>query len=589
MYIEKIDSPKDVKKLNLTQLCDLAKEIRGALIKKCSLKGGHLASNLGVVELTIGLHYVFDCPTDKIIFDVSHQSYVHKMLTGRNTAFINPDNYDDVSGYSNPLESKCDLFNIGHTSTSISLACGLMKAREIKGTKENIIAVIGDSALDGGQSFEGLNFASEIKGGLIVVVNDNNMSIPENHGQLHSLLNSLRENNGQADNNYFKALGFDYVFIKDGNDLESVISCFKKYKGTDHHVLIHIVTKKGKGYLPAEKDPEKWHWAHPFDIETGEFTNNVPKENYGNLVSNFLLDKIKHDRSVVVVAASTPLCIGFTPDKRKEAGDQYVDVGIAEQNAVSFITGLSRNGGKPVFATNSTFYQRAYDQIEQELCITKCPVTMIVTHGSVWGHNNNTHVGLFDMVLLGNIPNLTYLAPTNLEEYLAMLNWSIEQREGPVAIRVPWTKVRHANEIKSVSKDYSEIHFKTVVSGKKIAILALGSFFELGEKVCNNLSLAGFSPTLINPCFINRFNGKELSDLENNHDLIVSIEDGIVNGGFGSRIAQFYSSNSRMKVLNFGFSTDIPDHYDANEFITKNGLNSNQIAEKIIETEKKRG
>ena len=581
MIIENINSPKDLKTLSLDELNTLSSEIRNALITKMSKLGGHMASNLGVVEITVALHTVFNSPIDKIIFDVSHQSYVHKILTGRKNAFLYEENYGDVSGYSNPEESEHDFFNIGHTSTSISLACGMAKARDLKGEKENIIAVIGDASLDGGEAFEAINYAKELHSGLIVVVNDNNMSIPENYGGLQDLLNSLRENNGDVDDNYFKSLGFEYKFVKDGNNLESLIKAFESVKDINHPVVIHCCTQKGKGYNFAEQDKEKWHWARPFNIETGEYIGGVPNENYGAIVAEHLLDKMKNDSDVVVVAASTPLCIGFNAERRARAGKQFVDVGIAEQNALSMTAAIAKRGGKPVFATNSTFYQRAYDQIEQEMCISNCAATMILTHASVWGHTNDTHVGLYDMALFANVPNLIYLAPTNCEEYLAMLDWSIEQDKLPVAIRIPWTKVYHTD--KEVRNDYSQTKYEIMRSGSKVAIMALGSFYYIGEEIVELLKEKGIDATLINPMFISGLDEETLERLKDNHELVVTLEDGIVNGGFGAKIAQYYGSTS-VKVINKGFSMNIPSRYIPAELMEENRLHPSQVVEDILNT-----
>lgn len=579
MIIDRINEPKDLKNLNQRELNVLAGEIRNAIINKLSVKGGHLASNLGVIELTVALHYVFNSPTDKIIFDVSHQCYTHKILTGRKNAFLVEEMYDEISGYSNPDESRHDFFNIGHTSTSISLACGMAKARDINHTNEDIIAVIGDASLDGGEAFEALNYASELNSGLIVVVNDNDMSIPENHGGLCKLLTELRQSGGNVKDNYFKALGFEYIFVKDGHNISDLTDAFLKVKGTKKPVVIHCCTQKGKGYIFAENNREKWHWAHPFNISTGEFKSYVPKENYGAIACEFLLEKIKKDSKVVVVAASTPLCIGFNAEKRKQAGQQFIDVGIAEQHAVSMTAGIAKNGGKPVFATNSTFFQRAYDQIEQELCISKCPATLIVTHAGVNGHANDTHAGLYDITLLANINNLVYLAPANKQEYLSMLEWSIEQMNVPVAIRVPWNGVYHTDDV--VKADFSEVKYKISKKGSKVAIIALGSFYQLGEEVSKLLEeKLNIIPTLINPRFISGLDKELLDKLKEEHELVVTLEDGILSGGFGAKISQYYSLE-KMKVLNCGFSLDIPCRYEPKDLLLKNRLTPEQIVEDI--------
>lgn len=580
MYVEKIGGADDLKKLSMQDLPYLAEEIRELLIAKGSECGGHLASNLGIVELTIALHYVFDSPFDKFVFDVSHQTYCHKLLTGRKEAFISREKYKTVTGFSNPDESEHDHFAIGHTSTSVSLACGLAKARDLMGGTENVIAIIGDASLDGGEAFEALNCAAELGGNLIVVINDNEMSIPENHGTLACHLGELRRSDGKSEDNFFRALGWDYHLVKNGHSIPTLVEQFSSVKNTRHPVVVHVCTQKGKGFEFAEDDREKWHWARPFDRATGEFLSSVPKENYGNIVANHLLEKIGEDPKVVVMAASTPICIGFDKKRREAAGAQYVDVGIAEQHAVTMAVGIAKGGGKPVFATNATFLQRAYDQIQQEMCINRAPVTIIVTHASVYGHHNDTHVGLLDIPLLGHIPNLTYLAPVNNEEYLAMLDWSLEQSKTPVAIRVPWTGVHHT--VLDVPKDYSEVSYQIVNEGEKVCVIALGGFFELGRETAELLKeRTGIAPTLINPRFITGVDNKTLDWVKNNHQVVVTIEDGVLSGGFGSKIAQYYA-DKEVDVYNFGFSLNIPRTYDPAELMIENSLSAAQIVEKIL-------
>lgn len=586
MYIEEINSPNDLKKLNKEELHKLAQEIREALIKRASIYGGHFGSNLAVIELTIALHYVFNSPVDKIVFDVSHQSYPHKMLTGRKDAYLDKSKYSAVTGFTNPLESAHDQFNIGHTSTSISLACGLAKGRDLAGGTENVVAVIGDSALDGGEAFEALNTVGELNTGLIIIVNDNNMSIPENHGALNQHLNTLHRNNGNIDNNFFKSLGYDYIFVKDGHNIPSLIDAFESVKDTKKPVVVHCCTEKGKGYKFAEQDREKWHHAHPFNIETGEFNrrNAVPKENYGNIAGAYLLERIKADKKVVAMTASVPTCFGFYPDRRREAGSQFVDVGIAEQNMISMAAGLAKVGCKPVTITESSFYQRAYDQIQQELCINKCAATMLVAFSGIYAHNDDTHIGFYDIALLGNIPGLTYLAPSNKQEYLAMLEWSIEQKERPVAIRIPWNGVHYTDRI--VPKEYSRTKYEIQKDGERVAIIGLGSFFQLGEEVAELLKKDGFNATIINPRFVSGVDSDTLETLKPNHELVVTLEDGIVSGGFGSRIAQFYGP-SNMKTLCCGFCMDIPTKFTVDEMLEKNGLKPEQIVDKILKILKK--
>lgn len=580
MYIEKINTPEDIKKYNINELEALAQEIREAIINKMSACGGHLASNLGIVELTIALHYVFDAPKDKFVFDVSHQTYCHKILTGRKDAFIKKENYKDVTGFSNPKESEHDLFALGHTSTSISLACGLAKARDLKRSSENVIAIIGDASLDGGEAFEALNCAAEINSSLIVVINDNEMSIPENHGALGRHLKQLKESAGKQKDNFFKALGFEYHLIENGNDLESVIKELESVKDTKVPVVVHVCTQKGKGYKPAEENSENWHWARPFDKETGKNKNAGIGENYGNIVGEHLLNRIQNDPEVAVIAASTPICIGFDKTRRELAGKQYIDVGIAEQNAVTMAVGMAKRGCKPVFATNGTFIQRAYDQIEQEMCINHIPATMIVTHASVFGHHNDTHIGILDIPLLANIPNLTYLAPVNKEEYLAMLDWSIDQKEKPVAIRVPWTGVKHSDY--DVAEEYDKVSYMVMQKGQDVCILALGGFYELGVKTAALIKeTKNIQPTIINPRFITGLDENRLDWVLENHKIVVTIEDGILSGGFGSKIAQYYSDKD-IKVYNFGFSMDIPRTYEPAELMAENSLTEEKIVEKIF-------
>lgn len=578
MYLENINSPADVKKLNKEELLTLAEEMRTALIQKLSKHGGHFGPNLGMVEATIALHYVFDSPKDKIVFDVSHQSYCHKMLTGRKDAFLNEKQYDDVSGYTNPAESEHDFFNVGHTSTSISLASGLVKARDLSGEGGNVIAVIGDGSLSGGEALEGLDFAAELKSNFIILFNDNDMSIAENHGGLYQNLKELRETNGESPCNLFRAFGLDYRFIPDGNDVSAVISAFEEIKDIDHPVVVHMVTQKGKGYAPAEQDKENWHWCMPFDVETGKPTVSFDGEDYGTMTADFLLEKMKHDPKVVAVTAAVPVVIGFTEDKRKAAGKQFVDVGIAEEHAIAFSSGIAAAGGKPVFATHSSFIQRTFDQLSQDLCINKSPATILINTASVFGMSDITHLGIYDIPMISNIPEMVYLAPTCKEEYFAMLNWSIEQNQYPVAIRIPCNGVISNGE--QAETDYSNLNqYQIKQQGSKIAILALGDFFQLGEDTVKAIAAkTGITPTLINPRYITGLDEKLLSELKENHELVITLEDGILDGGFGEKIARFYG-DSDVKVLNYGLKKEFIDRYQVEEILNKNRLTPNQITE----------
>lgn len=581
MYLEKINGPEDVKKLTTDEMTKLAAEMRDALLKRASIHGGHFGPNFGMVEATIALHYVFESPKDKIVYDVSHQTYPHKMLTGRKDAYLYEEHYDDVSGYSNPNESEHDFFTVGHTSTSVSLACGLAKARDLKGDAGNVIAVIGDGSLSGGEALEGIDFASELKGNLIIVVNDNDMSIAENHGGLYQNLKLLRDTDGKAECNLFKAMGLDYVYVNEGNNIKALIDAFSGVKDSTKPVVVHINTQKGKGYAPAEADKENWHYSGPFNIETGEPMFVPEGPDYSDITVKYLLSKMKQDKSVVAITAGTPTVIGFTKDKREEAGKQFVDVGIAEETAVALASGIAANGGKPVWGVYSSFVQRTYDQISQDLCINNSPATILTFWGTVYGMNDVTHLGLYDIAMLANIPNLVYLAPTTKEEYLAMLDWSIEQTDYPVAIRVPGGEV--ISDGKKVTKDFSKLNkYEVTKKGSKVAIIGLGTFYSLGESVAEKVAeRTGVNPTVINPYYITGTDNELLSDLKKDHDLVITIEDGILDGGFGEKISRFYG-DSDMKVLNFGLKKEFLDRYVVDDVLKANHLTADQIVDDII-------
>ncbi len=583
MFIEKINCPEDLKELSIEQCVQLAGEIRSAIIKKTSLVGGHLASNLGTVELTIALHYVFDSPKDKIIFDVSHQCYSHKILTGRKDAYLDEEKYNFVTGYTTPSESEHDYFRVGHTATSVSLACGLAKARDLKGDKENVIAVIGDGSLSGGEAFEGLNFGgAELKSNLIIVFNDNQMSIAENHGGVYKSFAELRATKGKAENNFFKTLGYDYYFVKDGHDIASIVDALNAVKGINHPVVVHVCTVKGKGYEYAQTHKERTHYVRPFEVSTGMEKSSFNGERYDRIIRDHLLKKMKEDKKIVTMIAAVPDSLNFTKEYREQAGEQFIDVGIAEEHAISMTAGLAKNGCKPVFATLATFYQRTYDQISQELCINKAPATLIVANASVYATNDVTHIGIFDIPMMANIPNLIYLAPTNKQEYLAMLDWSIEQQEHPVAIRAPRNGVFYAKG--EVDADYGNLNkYKTEIVGEKIAVLALGDFYQLGEEVVEKI--AGdleIKATLINPRYITGIDEELLSGLMKDHQIVITLEDGILDGGWGQKIAGFYGTTV-MKVLNYGLKKEFLDRYNVDKVMTKNRLKSNLIVSDIKE------
>ena len=581
MYLEKINSSEDVKKLNIEEMKVLAQEIREAIITRDAKHGGHFGPNLGIVEATIALHYVFNSPKDKFVFDVSHQTYPHKMLTGRRQAFTDEIHYDDVTGYSNQNESEHDHFILGHTSTSISLALGLAKARDVKGEIGNIVAIIGDGSLSGGEALEGLDFAGELKSNFIIIVNDNDMSIAENHGGLYKNLKLLRETEGKTETNLFKAMGLDYIFVKDGNNLEELIEIFKKVKDINHPIVVHIHTQKGKGYKLAEIDKEPWHYTMPFNIENGKPLNADDGEDYTDITKEYLIKKMKEDKTVVTITSGTPGAVGFNKKDRDEVGLQFIDVGIAEETAVAIASGMASKGAKPVYTVVSTFLQRTYDQLSQDLCINNNPAIIVVYYAGAIGMTDVTHLGWFDIAMMGNIPNLVYLAPTTKEEHLAMLEWSIEQQEHPVAIRIPGGKM--VSTAKKVTKDFSKLNtYEVSQRGKKVVIIGLGTFYQLGEKVAKLYEeKTGVKATVINPMYITGVDEKLLEELKKDHSLVITLEDGVLDGGFGEKIARFYG-NSDMKVLNYGLKKEFLDRHDIGKLLTKNRLKADLIVEDLL-------
>ena len=592
MYIEKIQSPADLKGMDIETLNTVADETRRAVLNRVSKHGGHVGPNLGFVEATVALHYVFNAPEDKFVFDVSHQCYPHKVLTGRAAGFLgNVDDMNAISGYSSPAECpEYDNFEVGHTSTSISLATGLQKARDVKGTKENIIAVIGDGSLSGGEAFEGLDEASELGTGIIIVVNDNEMSIAENHGGIYKNLRALRESNGQCEHNWFKAWGFEYKYLEHGNDIEKLIEVFRSVKDTDRPTVVHIHTEKGHGYAPAVKDKEAWHWGMPFNLEDGSrpvknadgtMPEVKPCETYQQLFSDWMLGEMKKDNTLIAVTAGTPTAAGFTADKRKEAGSQHLDMGIAEEQAVAMISGMAKGGLRPVWTVYSTFIQRTYDQIAQDLCINSNPAVINVVGGGVNSMNDITHICLFDIPMLCSIPGLIYLAPATCEEYFAMMRWAVRQDKKPIAIRVPSNGVVHTTE--PVDADYSyESKYKVMHEGSKVAVIAAGSFYQKGENVVRLLAGKGIDATLVNPHYLNEVDADTLEALKMNHKLVVTLEDGCKDGGYGERIAAYYGT-SDMKVLVCGVKKGLYDRYDVEQLLEDNRLLDEQIVSDVVE------
>lgn len=580
MYLEKINNPEDVKKLDATGRQGLVDEIRAALLSRASKHGGHFGPNFGMVEVTVALHTVFDSPHDHIVYDVSHQTYPHKMLTGRKEAFTDPEHYDDVSPYTDPDETPHDLFKIGHTSTSISLALGLAKARDLRGGHENIIAVIGDGSMSGGEALEGLNVAGELNSNFIVVFNDNQRSIAENHGGMYDRFRELRESNGTAPNNLFKAMGLDYVYVNDGNDTEALIAAFKRVKDIDHPVVVHINTLKGKGYEPALKDEEAWHWHGPFDIATGQSLSDGPApESYANLAGEYLLKRAETDENLLVVSSAVPFALGMSSERRERMDKHYLDVGIAEETAVAIASGAAHAGAHVVWGSSTTFQQRVYDQLSQDLALNGNPAVIVGNSGSVWGMSDVTHASFWTIPMIANIPNITYLAPTNAEEYLAMLHWGLDQEKHPVFIQVPGGPVRHAKG--PVRKSYDELRSEVVRRGSKIAIFGLGSLFDMGEKTADILRESlGFEVTLVNPLFASGLDSELLDNLAVNHDIFVTLEDGQLEGGWGQTLASYFG-NSDKHVLNYGIKKGFYDRFEADKLLHENRLEPGLIVADI--------
>lgn len=577
MLLETINSPKDIKKLSLSELHQLAQEIREGILNRDSLIGGHVGPNLGIVETIIALHYVFDTPNDKIVYDVSHQCYPHKMLTGRWKGFFDVEEMQKISGYTNPNESEYDNFIVGHTSTSVSLATGLAKARDLRGEHHKVIALIGDGSLSGGEALEGFSNAAVLDSNILIIVNDNEMSIAENHGGIYTNLRLLRETNGAAECNMFKAWGFEYRYVADGNNQENMIKVLQELKDVKKPTVLHIHTLKGKGYAPAEENKERWHWSLPFNRKTGEITVDLSSENYNDITYNFLYARHQQDKNMVVISAGTPGAYGLNPERRASFGENYVDVGIAEEQAVAMASALAKGGCRPVFMVYSSFLQRTYDQLSQDLALNNNPAVILVFNGGISGMDA-THLGSFDIPLVANIPNIVYLAPTGKEEYLSMLNWGLKQNEHPVVIRVPLAVTKGGK----AEENYSDLNrYQVVKEGSKVAILALGSFFELGESVVAKLKEQGVDATLINPRYITGVDEKLLNELAKNHQVVATLENGELDGGFGEKIASFYGT-STVKVLNFGAKKEFTDRVPYSELMKRYHLTPEQIIADIM-------
>lgn len=577
MLLETINSPKDIKKLSLPELHQLAQEIREGILNRDSLVGGHVGPNLGIVETIIALHYVFDTPNDKIVYDVSHQCYPHKMLTGRWKGFFDAEEMQKISGYTNPNESEYDNFIVGHTSTSVSLATGLAKARDLRGEHHKVIALIGDGSLSGGEALEGFSNAAVLNSNILIIINDNEMSIAENHGGIYNNLRLLRETNGTAECNMFKAWGFEYRYVADGNNQENMIKVLQELKDVKKPTVLHIHTLKGKGYAPAEENKERWHWSLPFDRKTGEITVDLSGENYSDITYDFLYARHQQDKNLVVISAGTPGAYGLNPERRVSFGENYIDVGIAEEQAVAMSSALAKGGCRPVFMVYSSFLQRTYDQLSQDLALNNNPAVILVFSAGISGMDA-THLGSFDIPLVANIPNIVYLAPTGKEEYLAMLNWGLNQNEHPVIIRVPLAVTKGVK----AEENYGDLNrYQVVKQGSKVAVLALGSFFELGESVIAELKEKGVDATLVNPRYITGIDEKLLNELAKNHQIVATLENGELDGGFGEKIASFYGA-SNVKVLNFGAKKEFTDRVPYAELMKRYHLTAEQITADIM-------
>ncbi len=578
MILDKVNSPFDIKTLNIEEMNILAGEIRQFIIKKVNTTGGHFGPNMGIVEATIAMHYVFNSPDDKFIFDVSHQCYPHKFLTGRKEGFTNPDKYYEYTGYTAPEESIHDLFKVGHTSTSVSLALGVAKARDLKGENYNVITLIGDGSLSGGEALEGLDNAAKLDSNFIIIVNDNNQSIAENHGGLYDNLRELRENNGETKNNFFKALGYDYYFVKDGNNIPDLIEIFNKVKNINHPVIVHIYTKKGLGFEPAETDKESFHWILPNGLNIDEKV--YYPECYSSITNEYILKKAKEDKTFIAINAATPGVFLWNKEFRKKLGNQYTDVGIAEEHAVAYASALAKMGAKPLFCVMSSFIQRTYDQLSQDLALNNSPLTILVYWGGI-SSADATHLCTFDIPLISNIPNIVYLAPTNKEEYLKMLDWAVNQKNYPVAIRVPNTDLV-STKIEDKT-DYSILNkYKLTQSGEEVALIGAGNFYLLAEETAKYIKeKLNFTPTIINPRFLTGVDKKLLESLKHNHKLVITLEDGEIDGGFGEKISRFHG-NSDIKVLNYGSHKEFTDRVPLDKLYEKYRLRKDLILEDII-------
>lgn len=627
--LSSIHTPADVHALSAQQLRDLCLEIRATLLDYGKQHGGHIGSNLGVVELTVALHRVFDSPRDRFIFDVSHQSYVHKMLTGRAEAYLDQSRFDEVTGFTNPLESEHDSFVLGHTGTSISLACGLAKTRDMQrgaageSTIGNVIAIIGDGSLSSAIAFEGLNNAAEQGGNLIIIVNDNEMSIAEDFGGMYGQLAKLRASDGTAELNLFKAFGLDYRYVEQGNDVDTLVEVLNEVKGIDHPIVVHIHTTKGLGFDDGEEfdkgsdgcnqtNPqphagkcEANHWQDP-EASLGKPLD--ARKYYGEMAMASLERRFSNEPGLVVISPATPGSNGITRDFRERAGAHYVDTGITEEHAAAFAAGIAKAGGRPVLATSATFFQRTFDQLQQELALNHVPATLLIFGAGISGADN-THSGTFDMTMFANVPDVTCLAPASGEQMLDMLAWATGPSDhGVVAIRMPGEQILSLERAADMAFDplqRAEEHdpavnivgecpfsrYQIVQPGKDVAILGLGNTMPLAAEVTSTLAEddethAAITATLVDALQYSTMDAELLTMLADGHRLVVTLEDGQLEGGWGEKVTAFYANSnnakaSHVRVLNFGASKEFTDRVPLDELNERYGLTAATIVSRI--------
>jgi 1-deoxy-D-xylulose-5-phosphate synthase len=574
--LDKVKEPADLQKLNRTELTELAEDVRRAVLNKVSQIGGHTGPNLGVVELTIALHKVFQSPVDKFVWDVSHQTYPHKILTGRKKGFEDG-HFHDITGYTSQEESEHDFFTVGHTSTSVANAMGLAKARDLTDKKGNIIAVLGDGSLSGGLALEAISNAGAYDKNFILILNDNQMSIAENHGGIYKGLAELRETKGQSTNNMFKAFGLDYKYVADGNNLDTLIALFEEVKDIDHPIVLHINTEKGHGYQPAIDMKEAFHWRSPFNLSDGSLKNTNSAKNYTRIILDYMEEKVAEGMPLVAVNGGIPM-INNLKEFAEKHPENYVDAGIAEQYVTTFGGAVAAGGARAMIFHNSTFMQRAYDQFLHDLAINKEPAVVIVKSASISG-SDKTHQGSFAIGMLSNIPDLVYLAPTSEEEVVSMLDWALTQKENPVILQIPEHGVEsHPSSL----KDFSKAQYEVVQKGSEVAILALGGLFSHGQKFLTALEKVDIKATLVNPLFVAELDKESLNKLTENHKVFVTLEDGILDGGFGQKVAS-YLGKFGVKTLNYGADKEFNDSVAVEELYDRYHLTPELMIADILE------